>query len=341
MRRKIIYVDNFLTGHGNTPTTGSTLVTLFTKEGYTVIATSEQQNKVLRLVNMLYTIAVNGKNSLVIIATYSTSAFYFAWACSLTCRFFKIPYIPCLHGGNLPERIKKSRKKAAQIFANSFTNVAVSSYLQKDLIDNGWKSCLIPNNIKIEAYPFRARAKCSPDIIWVRSFHAIYNPVLAIHILRTLLTTYPSSNLTMVGPDKDGSMEKCKMLVKELEIDRHITFTGMLPPAEWITLADKCDIFINTTNFDNLPVSVVEAMALGLVVISTNVGGLPFLIDHDQNGLLLPAGDTAAFVNSITGIINDPVHSNQLSTNGRKKAEEFDWNNIKILWRNLFNSVPY
>ncbi|MCW3106555.1 MAG: glycosyl transferase family 1 [Segetibacter sp.] len=340
MRRKIIYVDNFLTGHGHTPTTGTTVVKLFKQEGYTVIPTSNKQNKALRLADMLFTIAANRRNSVVLIATYSTSAFHFAWACTLICRLFHIPYIPCLHGGNLPQRIKESPKEATQVFENSYMNVAVSGYLQKSMTDNGWRSLVIPNNINIDAYPDKQRTCCSPQILWVRSFHNIYNPALAIRILHTLLKTYPSATLTMVGPDKDGSLEQCKALAKDLDVEKQVKFTGLLPRDEWVKLSAGCDIFINTTKFDNLPVSVVEAMALGMIVISTDVGGVPYLIENGQNGLLVPPCDEIAFTEAIDRVLNDQELSQKLSIAARQKAEEFDWNNIKISWNRLFNSFP-
>ena len=288
---------------------------------------------------MLLTIARNSRRSVVLIATYSTSAFQFAWLCALVCRILKVPYIPCLHGGNLPERINRSPKRAASVFANSFMNVAVSGYLQKSMIDNGWKSVVIPNNINISSYPFRPRTACSPTIVWVRSFHKIYNPELAINILHQLVQTHPGAKLTMVGPDKDGSLEECIKLARILGVEHKVYFTGLLSRDEWVQIATDCDIFINTTNFDNLPVSVIEAMALGIITISTNVGGVPYLLEHEQTGLLVPAGNEPAFVDAILRVLNDHELSTRLSIAGLKKAEEFDWSRVKVAWNNLFSSI--
>jgi glycosyltransferase involved in cell wall biosynthesis len=339
MKQKIVYVDNFLTGHGHTPTTGTTLVKLFKQEGYTVISTSNKQNKALRLVDMLFTIIANRKNAVVLIATYSTTAFYFACACAFVCKLLNIHYIPCLHGGNLPNRIKQSPKQAVSLFAKSYMNVAVSGYLQQSMIDNGWKSEVIPNNIHFEAYPFKLRTHCKPTLLWVRSFHSIYNPLLAIYVVNSLRHKYPEARLTMVGPDKDGTLSECKALVDKLNLHQHVTFTGLLQRDEWTKLAASHDIFLNTTNFDNAPVSVVEAMALGLVVISTNVGGVPHLIKNNINGLLVPANDEAAFILSIERVINEPPLVIKLSEAARQQAEKYDWNNIKFLWSTLLNNV--
>lgn len=340
MNRKIIYVDNFLTGHNYTPTTGSTLVKLLSLEGYDVVQTSNKLNKVFRLADMLFNIAANKRNSVAMIATYSTSAFYFAWATSLLCRLLHIPYIACLHGGNLPGRIKKSPRTSADIFANSYMNVAVSGYLQNSMMANGWKSVVIPNSIRVEEYPFKMRAECSAKILWVRSFHQIYNPALALYILKSVLEKFPHAHLTMVGPDKDGSLDQCKALATHLKLEDKVAFTGLLPRNEWVELAHEHDIFINTTNFDNLPVSVIEAMALGLITISTNVGGVPYLIKNEVNGLLVEANDKDAFVNAISKLLEDADLSRKVNFMARSKAEEFDWMNIKLQWNKLLSTVP-
>ena len=112
-------------------------------------------------------------------------------------------------------------------------------------------------------------------------------------------------------------------------------FTGRLPKAEWIALSRDFDIFINTTNFDNTPVSVMEAMALGLPVVSTNAGGLPFLITHDTDGLLVPVGDEEAFLLAISRLLDDAATAEKLSRNGRKKVERFAWEQVKPLWCKL------
>ena len=285
---------------------------------------------------MLLTIYRNRKNSVVLIATYSTAAFYFAVACGHLCKFLKIPYFPCLHGGNLPTRIKKSPRLSRKFFSNSYTNIAVSGYLQQNLLEKGWKCTVVPNNINIDQYPFYWKNACSPRLLWVRSFHTIYNPLLAIRIVKSLIEKYPETRLTMVGPDKDGSLNDCKKLVAELQLQEHVSFTGMLARNDWIKLAESHDIFINTTNFDNLPVSVMEAMALGLVVISTDVGGVPYLITNDVNGILVPADNETSFITAIERVINEKQLAEKLRLSARAKAEEFDWNNIKFKWNRLF-----
>ena len=137
----------------------------------------------------------------------------------------------------------------------------------------------------------------------------------------------------MVGPDSDGTMETVKQLAKNLKVE--VTITGKLPKAEWIALSKDYNIFINTTNFDNMPVSVIEAMALGLPVVSTNVGGMPYLIEDGKDGLLVEKNNVDAFVNAIQFIVNQPDHTKRLVFNARKKVETFDWQVVKNKWFEL------
>lgn len=334
MKRKIVYIDNFLSEHGSTPTTGTTLTALFQQEGYNVIRAGTKLNKRERLFEMLGAIRAN-KDALILIAVYSTSAFYFAWACAMLCRLLGVQYIPCLHGGNLPGRIAKNPGLCKQIFAHSRTNVVVSGYLQDSLNKKGWPSILIPNSINLQTYPFLLRSAVQPKLLWVRSFHSIYNPTLAIKLVHKLSTSYNNISLTMVGPDKDGSLEECKKLAAELGVAGRITYTGRLAVEEWVRLSASHDIFINTTNFDNLPVSVIEAMALGMPVVSTNVGGLKYLINDGVNGVLVNPGSEDEFAAAITKLLNDKAATKKLSESARKTAELFEVGHVMQLWNKL------
>jgi len=314
------------------------MVKLLTAQGFEVIIASNRKNKLRRLYHMLSTIYRYRRNATVLLATYSTSAFNFAWLCAVLCKNLRIKYIPCLHGGNLPYRIKNSPEKCAQLFGNSYINVAVSSYLEKSILEEGWPCTVIPNYINIEKYSFKLRERCHPKLLWVRSFHEIYNPVLAVKVLHQLLESYPTATLTMVGPDKDGSLEQCRQLAQSLNIIDHIHFTGKLSVAEWTALSASHDIFINTSNFDNLPVSIIEAMALGLPIVSTNVGGIPYLVTSGTNGLLVPAGDENAMKDAVKQLLEDTAFTRKLSQQARAKATLFDYIMVAEKWTSLLTS---
>jgi glycosyltransferase involved in cell wall biosynthesis len=114
-----------------------------------------------------------------------------------------------------------------------------------------------------------------------------------------------------------------------------VTFTGKLKKKEWTDLASKFDIFINTSNIDNSPLSVIEAMALGIPVITTNVGGIPFLIDHGVDGILINKDAPNELCNWVDWIINHPELTNEITKKAHEKVLTFDWDNIKKDWNTL------
>jgi len=335
---KILYVGNNLSKHGNTPGTVETLGVLFEKENIEVIYAGHSLNKMKRLFEMCSSVIKN-RNQIkyVLIDTYSTSAFWFAFSVGMISRTLNIKYIPILHGGNLPERLQKSKWCSDLLFKNSFENVAVSGYLNYHFQKNGYKSIIIPNNIEIGKYKFKKRNKISPSILWVRSFHADYNPNLAIDVLEIVAKKYPQAKLCMVGPDKDGSMEVFKKYAEEKSLIDKIKVTGRLPKEEWHTLSEEYDIFINTTNYDNTPVSVLEAMALGLPVVTTSVGGIPFLLDHGKDALLVEKNNKEQMAKAITDLLESQDLVNSITENALNKVSNFDWEVVKHKWINLLS----
>jgi glycosyltransferase involved in cell wall biosynthesis len=331
----LAYIGNKTSPSGGSVTTLETLTGLLETEGFTVYTASSRKNKLWRFIHMMQTVFRNRKIlSMVLIDTYSTQNFYYAVLIAKLCRAFRLKYIPILHGGNLPYRLSENPKLCRSLFGKAYTNVAPSRYLLEAFREKGFKNLTyIPNIIELVKYPFRHRMHVQPKLLWVRSFAALYNPDLALEVLEALLKQGVDATLCMVGPDKDGSLARCKAYAQERNLP--VTFTGKLEKDEWIALAASYDIFLNTTNIDNTPVSVIEAMALGLPVISTNVGGIPYLLEHDRNALLVLPNDRDAFVEQLIRLLNTPNLAGSLSQQGREMVSAFDWQQVKPLWLKL------
>ena len=334
--KKILYIGNRLSTKNSTVTSVDTLGSFLEKEGYPVRKYSNKKNKLLRLLSMCAAVFKFRKSTdIILIDTYSTQNFYYAWIVAWCANTVNIPYVPILRGGNLPERLKTDPQKCNFLFKHAKVNVSPSRYLLKFFNDFGYSNVIyIPNSIQIEYYQFKKR-KITPKLLWVRSFSKIYNPLLAVKTLENLLNDYPDATLCMIGPEKDGSLEDCKTYVKNHHLP--VTFTGKLEKNEWINLADEYSIFINTTNFDNTPISVIEAMALGLPVVSTNVGGIPFLLEHDKDAQLVEPENSIAFTEAVRKILHHPEMAEKLANKAREKAESFDWEKVKHYWFKLLD----
>ncbi|MDP3352256.1 MAG: glycosyltransferase family 4 protein [Flavobacteriaceae bacterium] len=336
--KRILYIGNFISNHTRYVGASEVLLYLLEKEGYNIQKASHKKNKFLRLLDMmLKVISLRKSIDVIIIDTFSTTNFYYALMVSQLSRLFKIPYIPILHGGNLPKRLKNDAYLSSLIFKNAKTLVAPSHYLKYEFEKKAYSVQYIPNTIPIGDYKYQNRKLIKPKLLWLRAFEKTYNPTMAIEVLRKLLNEYPSASLCMVGPTRDETLELSKDLVKRYQLESQVQFTGVLSKKEWHTLSEKFDIFINTTTVDNTPVSVIEAMALGLPIISTKVGGMPYLIEHQKEGVLVTSRDVNAMVAAIITMIENPVYANYLAMNARKKVEQFDWKVVKEAWNKVLN----
>jgi len=305
------------------------------KEGYKVNTASTRNNKALRLAEMLGLIAkYKDSTDIVLIDTYGALNFYYAYLVGKTCRIFDLEYIPILHGGNLPDRLENSRKLSQSLFGNARVNIAPSKFLHDIFKSYGFQNTqIIPNAIRTDKYPFNKRKEFRPKLLWVRRFQKRYNPIMALNVVLKLKEKYPEASLCMVGPEKDGTMASCKKLAEKYDLD--VRFTGKLKKKYWAQLSTNYDFFINTTSIDNTPISVIEAMSLGLAIVSTDVGGMPMLIENNHDGILVPEEDVDTMVNEITEIIENPEKGRLLCLNARQKVETFDWEAIKDDWNSV------
>jgi glycosyltransferase involved in cell wall biosynthesis len=213
-------------------------------------------------------------------------------------------------------------------------NVAPSLFLYDIFREAGFANLqIIPNSIELSKYPFKQRSTFGPKLLWVRRFQERYNPMLAVKVLEKLRQEYPDASLCMVGPEKDGTLSKCKAYAKEHNLP--VRFTGKLRKKQWAKLSVDADIFLNTTNIDNTPISVIESMALGLAVVSTDVGGMYFLIEDKKDGVLVPEKEVEAMANAVRTLVEQPETASKMTLQAREKVTGFDWEIVKVKWNQL------
>ena len=143
----------------------------------------------------------------------------------------------------------------------------------------------------------------------------------------------------MVGPEIDDVLLDCQSLVGELNLMPHVEFLGRVPKSQIPELGSRCDIFLNPTFVDNTPVSTVEAMAMGMCVVATTAGGLPYLLENEKTALLVAPGDEVAMANAILKILGNPALGERLSRNAHAMAKQMDWRTVTPKWVDIIQSV--
>jgi glycosyltransferase involved in cell wall biosynthesis len=332
MGMSILYIGNHLSSSKNNPTTSFTLIKGLNSLGHNIITASHIESKGLRLLHMIWSFFRNfNKYELIIVDVYSTQNFWYAVIIALLAKIFSKPYITILHGGDLVNRISSTGKISLFLLKNARVNISPSTYLHNFILEMGFSNIrYIPNPIFIQNYPYKLREQLQPSLLWVRAFDEIYNPKLALEVLELILKDFPEAKLCMVGPSKDKSIAECKLYAKQKGLP--VNFKGKMKKNNWIALAKEFDVFLNTSNIDNMPVSVLEAMALGLPVVSTEVGGIPYMIKNKVNGILVPPDDPGQMSMAVKQLLLNFELSKSLVENARSMAVKCDWSSIKDDW---------
>ena len=342
IKKPILLVGNFLSSTKGNYNVCEDLATRLALVGWPVITTSKRQQRVLRFGDMVSTSwRRRAEYDVALVDVYSGLAFLWAEATCWVLRRAQKPYILTLRGGNLPGFAKRWPSRVTRLLQSADV-VTVPSEFLRDLMAPYRKDLRLHlNPIDLQLYPFKQRVHPRPNLIWLRAFHSCYNPKLAAEVVALLTRSNPDVNLVMYGHDKgDGSLQAMQQLALTLRISGVIRTPGGIAKAKVSEALSTGDIFLNTTKIDNTPISVLEAMASGLCVVSTNVGGMPYLVEHDRDGLLVPPDDAPAMAAAVQRILTEPGLAARLSTHAREKAEQFDWARIMPRWEELLAAVP-
>jgi len=184
----------------------------------------------------------------------------------------------------------------------------------------------VPNILELKAFPFRERSPLRPRVIMARHLEPTYNIACGIRAYALLKKTFPDATLTVAG---DGS-EKAALvsLCRDLAIADSVHFVGNVANEQMRSHYDQGDIYLNSSRVDNQPVSILEAFACGLPVVTTAVGGIPYMVTHGEDALLAPDNDAAGLAVQMDTLLRDQALCQRIIQNAHRRIQEHAWENI-------------
>lgn len=145
------------------------------------------------------------------------------------------------------------------------------------------------------------------------------------------------AELVIVG---GGALEaELKKFTSEHSLQEVVHFLGAKPNLEAMTEVAQSTIFVLPSLGEGLGIVLLEAQALGVPVVGTNVGGIPDVIAHEQSGLLVPPSDPKALAEAIVRILSDRALGERLATTASARLEKFDWDRIATQYAKLYESM--
>lgn len=245
----------------------------------------------------------------------------------LLSKFYKKKVFINYHGGGPQYFFKKFRSFIYYIMRQAKITVP-SGYLKKVIRDYlGLDAFIVPNIAYLGLFHYHERNPLYPYFLCTRHFESMYNIPCVIKAFKIISDAFPNAQLGLVG---DGSeRENLVGLVKNLGITNKVKFYGKLPYEKLPEIYDKYDIFINSSNIDNFPGSILEAFASGLPVVSTNPGGIPYLIKDGETGLLVNVNDHQALAQKAIYLLKNFSFALSMAKKARAECEKYTWEKVR------------
>ena len=230
------------------------------------------------------------------------------------------------HGGGGEKFFDKHPKLVRHYLTRTNANIVLSGFLAKVFDKHHLPYTIIPNIIELDETLFRQRKTLKPNFICTRAHEALYNIQCILRAFKKVLTEIPEASLTLVG--NGAQHEALMVMADEMEL-KNVTFTGRVDNSEIYQYLDQSDIFLSAPRVDNMPVSILEAMNAGLLVISSNVGGVPYMVEDDKSGLLFGSDNNAELAEKMLWALRNPVESKEIIMIAFQSVKRYSWEHVR------------
>lgn len=249
-------------------------------------------------------------------------------------RLNKKRVVATYHGGGADVFFARHTRIVKKYLARTDANIVLSGFLAMIFEKYQIPCTIVPNIVELNADAFRERKSINPYFVSIRTLSPLYNIECIIKAFEIVKGKLPEARLMIVG-DGPSRHELEKMVA-----DRHIhdvTFTGRIPNSDIYSYLDGSDVMLSAPKIDNMPVSVLEAFNAGLLVVASNVGGIPYMIEDGKNGLLFESGNHEMLAGKMIEAVNDQKTSMEMIRKAKESVGKYSWENIKDKLFEIYN----
>lgn len=252
-----------------------------------------------------------------------------------------VPVVVNYRGGEAASFLAAQARFVLPVLRLASVLVVPSGFLQSVFARYGVEAQIVPNVVDLSLFSAPAEASGAPGdaphVLVARNLEAIYDNATALRAFALLRERFPRARLTIAGdgPERQSLLN----LAAELGVSDATVFTGRLDRHAMARLYATADLMINPSLVDNTPNSVLESWACGVPVVSTRVGGVPYLIAEGEDGVLVPAGDAAAMAKAAGDVLGDAGRWQALRDAGLKSAQRNTWPVVRERLMGLYQSL--
>lgn len=218
--------------------------------------------------------------------------------------------------------------------------IVPSGFLQSVFAKYATPTEIIPNIVDLARFtpPSERFASRPAHVVVTRNLEPIYDIETAIRAVALLKSKgFPDVRLSIAGEGPlRGNLEQ---LTKELSLTGTVHFVGRLDRQQIAALYQSAHVVLNPSLVDNMPNSLLEALACGVPIVSTDVGGVPFVVQHGSTALLVPPQDPERMCSALASVMNDSVLARRLSEAGLQYVRQFGWDVVAPQWIRMYSQV--
>jgi glycosyltransferase involved in cell wall biosynthesis len=236
------------------------------------------------------------------------------------------------HSGEARDHLRRFRS-AKFVLSRVDKIVVPSGYLVDVFREFGLRASAVPNIVDLSQFRYRERTPLRPHLVCTRGFSKYYSVDVVVRAFAEVKKEYPEARLDLVG---NGPLEAdIRKQVADLKLSG-VNFTGVASRQEIGKYYDQADIFINASWLDNMPLSVIEAFAAGTPVVTTSPECMPYLVQHEQTGLLSPVSDEKCLAANVIRLLRDPALAGRIALNAHQELKKYTWETVRSQWVNAY-----
>lgn len=246
------------------------------------------------------------------------------------------PVIVNYRGGEAMTYFERSFSQVEPTLKKTSRVVVPSLYLKEVFNHFLVDSVVIPNIIDQDIfYPdLRQNNVNTFTVIVTRNLEPIYGLEHAIRAAAILKRKIDGLELKIAG--SGPQLNELRRLVDRLDVSDIVEFVGRIERKDMCAFYHCSDVMLNPTTVDNMPNSVLEALACAVPVISTAVGGVPYIVEHDKTALLVDSGSPEQMAEAIFRLYENPAVRSRLAASGLAEVAQYGWGKVRDRWLELY-----
>ncbi len=239
------------------------------------------------------------------------------------------------HSGEAEDHLRQWRTAVPTIRLADAIAVP-SGYLVDVFRQFGLEARAVFNTVETERFRFRERRPLAPVFLSNRNLEPMYNVGSILRAFALIRQRAPGARLIVAGDG--GQRRELEALATELGL-HDVRFTGKVPPEEMPRLYDEADIYLNSSDIDNMPLSILESFACGLPVITTDAGGIPYMVANGKTGLVVGRGDYRGMADWALRLLADEALASEIIRNARRECARYRWEAVRGEWMDLYSGL--